>query len=260
MTMLRGSALLLLGCGLLLVCGCASQLDRIETGIQTNRDEISKLEAQNMHLQQEVKALGELVRMQKEAGGQTGAMGMAKLTQVNGRLDQLLQKLDDNAEFMRNLSARVDLLVSRSGIPTLGEYRPPAAGNSQDPALPEEGRTILDAADLDRNRGNNDLARSGYEEFLGKYGASEAAPRALYGLGDLELDAQNYEAALARFDELLQKFPDDSRAPAALYKSRRCLLALGRTEEAGARAQRLLQDFPQAPESALLKEDLKSTN
>ncbi len=259
MSMVRrtGFGLLLLG-GFLLLGGCASQLDRIETGIQTNRDEISRLEAQNKHLQQEVRTLSELVRMQHDSGDQTGAMGMAKLTQLGGRLEQVLQKLEDNAEFMRNLSARVDLLVNRSGIPTLGEYRPPSEKQQGGADLPEEGRTILDAADLDRTSGNNNLAREGYEEFLNRFDNTEAAARALYGLGDLDLDAGRFEAALARFDELLQRFPDNPRAPAALYKSRRCLLGLDRTAEAAARARRLFTEYPQAPEAALLKEELKS--
>ena len=56
----------------------------------------------------------------------SSAMRLAKLVQVSTRLDQLMQKLDDNAEYMRDLSARVDLLATRQGIPTLGEYKPPS--------------------------------------------------------------------------------------------------------------------------------------
>ena len=115
--------------------GCAPQLDRIELGVQENHDEIARLQAENRRLMQEVQALGQLLRMDQDAGDESSAMRLAKLAQVSVRLDQLLQKLDDNAEYMRDLSARVDLLATRSGIPTLGEYKPPVAGaHGRDPA------------------------------------------------------------------------------------------------------------------------------
>ena len=151
---------------LMLVAGCAPQLDRMEIAILENRNEISKLEVQNQRMMQEVEALGQLLRMDRNAGNESSAMRLAKLSQVSTRLDQLLQKLDDNAEYMRDLSARVDLLATRQGIPTLGEYRPPSASDVSGETLPEEGRSILEQAELDRNRGNIELAEEGFTEFL----------------------------------------------------------------------------------------------
>jgi predicted RNase H-like nuclease (RuvC/YqgF family) len=105
---------------LVLMAGCAPQLDRIEISVQENRDEISHLQTENMKLLQEMEALGQLLRMDRDAGDESSAMRLAKLSMVSTRLDQLMQKLDDNAEYMRNLSARVDLLATRQVIPTLG--------------------------------------------------------------------------------------------------------------------------------------------
>lgn len=242
----------------LLGSGCAPQLDRIETSVQANRDEIGRLQAENKLLLQEVRALASLLRLEKETGGQSSALNVAKLTQVSGRLDQLMKKLDDNAEYMRNLSARVDLLVSRSGIPTLGEYRPPVRGDDGALELPEEGRTILEAADLDRSSGNTGLARQGYEEFLAKYGRTEAADDALYRLGDLDLGDGEHQAALERFDDLLARFPGSDWTAAALFKSHECLLALGRKDEAAARARLLIENHPGSPEAAMLQADPES--
>ncbi|MFH2052342.1 MAG: tetratricopeptide repeat protein [bacterium] len=242
----------------LLGSGCAPQLDRIETSVQANRDEIARLQAENKLLLQEVQALASLLRLERETGDQSAALKVAKLTQVSGRLDQLMQKLDDNAEYMRNLSARVDLLVTRSGIPTLGEYRPPARGGDGAVELPEEGRTILEAADLDRSSGNTGLARLGYEEFLEKYGRTEAADDALYRLGDMDLADGEHASALERFDDLLARFPASEWVPAALFKSRECLLGLGREDEAAARARLLIENHPGSTEAAMLQADPES--
>lgn len=235
-----------------LAAGCAPQLDRIETGVQENRDDIARMQVENRRLLQEVQALGELLRMDRNAGDESSAMRLAKLEQVSVRLDQLLQRLDDNAQYMRDLSARVDLLATRSGLPTLGEYKPPVAGASAE-TLPEEGRAILEAAELDRSRGNLDLARAGFEEFLDRYPRAEAADRAVYWLGDLAYGAGDNAAALARFQELIADHPTSEFRAAALYKARSCLLALGRTAEATVMGDDLLRGYPQSDEAAQLR-------
>jgi TolA-binding protein len=248
-----GALLPLAAALILLLGGCAPQLNRIETGVQQNRDEIARLQAENKRLQTEVKALNELLRMDRDAGDESQAMRLAKLSQVSQRLDQLLQKLDDNAQYMRDLSARVDLLATRQGIPTLGEYKPPVAPSAAASDLPEEGRSILEAAELDRTRGNTDLARMGYEEFLQRYGNSEAADDALFRLGDLDYGEGNWDGALARFQDLLQRFPESDWTAATLFKARNCLLELGRKDEAWDLGGELMMRFPESDEAALLK-------
>ncbi|MBU8871982.1 MAG: tetratricopeptide repeat protein [Gemmatimonadales bacterium] len=238
----------------LLLTGCAPQLDRMEVAILENHNEISRLEVQNQRMMQEVVALGQLLRMDRDAGDESSAMRLAKLSQVSGRLDQLLLKLDDNAEYMRDLSARVDLLATRSGIPTLGEYKPPPAQQEVGEALPEEGRSIFAAAELDRSRGNSELARAGFQEFLDRFGNSEAAPEALYWLGDLAYAEQKHTDAVSLFQDLLERFPVSDRVPAAMFKIRASFLELGRNQEAWTMGSDLLGKFPDSAEAALLRE------
>ncbi len=240
---------------LVLVTGCAPQLDRIEVSVQENRDELSRLQVENKKMLQEVEALGQLLRLDRNAGDESSAMRLTKLSQVSTRLDQLMQKLDDNAEYMRDLSARVDLLATRQGIPTLGVYKPPAATSAEMETLPEEGRSIFQMAELDRNRGNIDLAKAGFEEFLFKYGDSELSDDALYLLGDLSYGEGEDAAALNYFEDMLKRFPASERASAAMYKSRACLLNLGRKDEAGTMGANLVERFPDSEEAALLQAD-----
>lgn len=253
-----GQAALLASACLLLVAGCAPQLDRIEVAVQENQDEISRLQVENRRLMTELEAMGQLLRMDRNAGDESTAMRLAKLSQLSTQMDQLMRRLEDNMEYMRDLSARVDLLATRQGIPTLGEYKPPVrSGDSGAVALPEEGRAIFDQAELDRNRGNDDLARAGYVEFLEKYGESEAADDAVYRLGDLAYGNRDHEAALAYFEDLLARFPDSDFVPAALFKGRACLVSLGRMDDAEAMGERLLTEHPDSAEAELLQADIE---
>lgn len=235
--------------------GCAPQLDRIEVAVQENHDQVALLKAENKRLLQEMQAIGELLRMDRDAGNESSAMRLSKLSNLSNRIDQLMNKLDDNAQYTRDLSARVDLLATRSGLPTLGEYKPPTQGAKSSNSLAEEGKAIYDMALLDRNQGNTDLARQGFLEFLEKYPQSEVADNALYWLGDLAYGEKKYEEALDYFQRMLKAYPSAQFAPAALYKSRSCLLALGRQDEAWDLGGKLLTQFPDSQEAALLQEE-----
>lgn len=246
------------GVAVLLFAGCAPQLDRIELAVQDNQDEMSVMQVENKRLMAEVQALNALLRMDRDAGNESTAMRLQRLTVLSNQIDQLMNKLDDNAEYMRDLSARVDLLATRSGIPTLGEYKPPTrdAANSQAPV--EEGQAIFDMAVLDHSQGHTDLARQGFEEFLRKYPDSEVADDAIYWLGDLAYANDQHQDALGYFMELVTKYPQAEFAPAALYKGRSCLMSMGRTEDAWGLGGQLLREFPDSPEAALLKEEQKN--
>ncbi len=245
----------LLGVAVIGGSGCAPQLDRIEVSVQDNHDEISQMKAENKRTLQEIQALGQLLRMDRNAGDESSAMRLSRLSHLSTQIDQLMNKLDDNAEYMRDLSARVDLLATRAGIATLGEYKPPTAGSNANGGLVEEGKAIFEMALLDRDRGNNDLARQGFEEFLVKYPQSEFVDDSIFYLGDLSYRESQYEAALGYFEKMLKAYPAAEFAPAALYKSRTCLLELNRQSEAWDMGGKLLTQFPNSPEAALLKEE-----
>ncbi|MCP4293154.1 MAG: tetratricopeptide repeat protein [bacterium] len=236
------------------ITGCAPQLDRIEVAVQDNHDEMSVMKAENKRLLQEVEALAELLRMESTVGDETSAMRMSRLSQLSSKMDQLMNKLDDNSEYMRDLSARVDLLATRSGLPTLGEYKVPTKEAAKS-VLVEEGQAIYDMAVLDRDQGNVTLARQGFTEFLKQYPTSEISDDALYWLGDLAYGEKEYEEALGYFQKLLEQYPRAEFAPAAMFKSRTCFLELNRQDDAWEMGGQLLGQFPDSPEAALLIEE-----
>ena len=95
----------------------------------------------------------------------------------------------------------------------------------------------------------------GFEEFLEKYGQSEAADDAVYWLGDLAYGEGDFTKAMEYFQDLMNRFPDSNKLPSALYKGRRSLLALGQSQDAWDMGGRLLAQFPDSEEAALLKEE-----
>lgn len=245
------------GC-VLLLAGCAPQLDRIEEGVQRNQDAIDELRATNERLQQDTAVLADLLRLERASGDENSVQRLTQLSQLSRRIEQLMQMLADNASYMRDLSARVDLLAIRGGVATLGDFKPPPAGGTAGiDALPEEGRSIFTAAQLDRSRGNVELAREGFNEFLEKYPQSELAPDAWYWLGSIAYDEQDYESALTNFTTVREQFPQSQWIPATLLKSINCLQRLDRSEEAADAREELLSEHADSNEAALVREQLE---
>ncbi len=250
----RASLALLAGGILLVAAGCAPQLDRIETRIDQSNEEMARLRADQQQMRQDLAALTNLLRVDQNVGLESEAQRGARLAQLSRQLEQLMQKLDDNTEFMRSLSARVDLLATRAGIPTLGEFKGTTSPPPTLDPLPEEGRAIFQAAQLDRNRGNDALARDGFREFLDKYPRSELADDALYWLGDLAYSEGDNAKALQYFEQLQQSYPGSDKLPASLLKAAYCLEALGRKAESRQKLDLLIDAYPDSPEAALARE------
>ena len=238
----------------LMFVGCAPQLDRIELGVSENADEIATLRTENQRLTQEVSALAALLRLEFASGDETNAQRVARLGQVSMRLEQLMQKLDDNAAYMRELSARVDLLATRSGVPTLGEYKPPTVEQQTSgmAELPEEGRAVFQAAQLDRSRGNVEMAREGFRDFLQRYPDSEWSDDARYWLGDLAYGERDWQDASDQFLRLLEDHPNTTFAPAAMFKRGLSLQEMGQTEMGELVLRELVARFPESNEAQLV--------
>ena len=234
-----------------LLTGCSPQFEHIESAVDRNHVEIQRLRDEQTVLAREVGGIADLLRNDQGGGLENEARLQAQLSQVLRRLDQITQKQDDNQEYMRNLSARVDLLATRLGLPTLGEFKEAAPGGADLQALPEEGRAIFNAALLDRDRGNDDLARQGFTEFLDRYPSSEMADDARYWLGELAYGRGDYEAALADFLTLATEFPQAERRPDALQKAVLSAQALGDAVQARSLLERLQNDYPGSEQAAL---------
>jgi len=228
--------------------------------VARNQTELEESRREQQLLRQELESLNSLLRQGSGGELESDARLLARLGQVERKIDQLLLSQDDNQEFMRSISARVDMLATRLGVPTVGEFKTMGAAPGVDAApldaLPEEGRAIYQAAMLDRSRGNVEAARAGLDEFLGKYGRTELADDALYWRAELDYGEGDHEAALPNFRRLLVENPETEWRADALLKIGYCLLAEGDAAEGRATLERLVEEFPGSETAALAAQRL----
>jgi len=239
-----------------LAAGCSPQFEHIESAVERNREEIQLVRDEQMVVRREVESINTLLRSDQGTGVESSAILQAKLSQVLGKLDRVDRKLDDNAEYMRNLSARVDLLATRLGLPTLGEYKTVDGDASELDVLPEEGRALFNAALLDRDRGNTGIAAEGFREFRERYGRSELADDAGYWLGEMAYADGEYQEALEHLQTVIDGPRDADRRPDALLKAVFAAQARGDDATAGGYLETLKSDYPDSEQAALAEAEL----
>ncbi|RJP75632.1 MAG: tol-pal system protein YbgF [Candidatus Zixiibacteriota bacterium] len=190
------------------------------------------------------------------------------VTKSNQRQDRayLSSRLDDLEAQAMMLSAQVNDLSQRlTGVAQRFDEmkyrtREPSAVDTTAAAepVPPEPREVYDQAYLDLSRGNYDLARMGFEEYLSRYSDTELADNALYWLGEVEYVQHNYDAALQKFREVETRFPNGNKVAAALFKIGLIQIQMNQEAEARDTFTRLAQRYPGTPEAAQAQQKLKT--
>ncbi|MBU1880857.1 tetratricopeptide repeat protein, partial [bacterium] len=89
-----------------------------------------------------------------------------------------------------------------------------------------ELKELYDQAFADMSRGNYDLAKMGFEEYLRLYSDTELADNALYWIGEVEYVQHDYQGALATFQRVIEEYPKGNKLAAALFKIGLCQMTL----------------------------------
>lgn len=244
---------LLIAVASIFLTGCSAQFDQIGRSVDKNARTLDVIQTEQQLLRQEVAAITVVTEGLQGADEQTQQRLLARLGQVNGKLDQLKMQLADNNEFMRSVSARVDLLTTKLGIATLGNYKESAITDDSIAVLPEEGKSIFQAAMGDRGRGDYEFAIAGFNEFLTKYPDSELSDDALFRLGELAWLDKDEESALASYVRLLDQFPDSELKADTLLKIFSMLTEIGNSDVAGRYLKQLETEFPDSEQVGLAK-------
>ncbi|MCX6640769.1 MAG: tol-pal system protein YbgF [bacterium] len=174
------------------------------------------------------------------------------------RLDDIESQLQTLSAQLNDLSQRLTGVVQRVDEMKYGSKSSAAADTTDTTRTATiELRELYDQAYRDLTKGNYDLAKSGFEEYLRQFPDTELADNALYWLGEAEYVQHNYPDALVKFQQVLTSYPQGNKVPSALFKIGLCQLALKQKKEAKAAFGELVDKYPSAPEASQAKARLK---
>ncbi len=174
--------------------------------------------------------------------------------EANYRMDRLAQQINDLRRDLEALRAAM-----RAGTP------PGAAG-----AVPSEEVTVepgaagadpletYASAYRDYQRGNWDLAISGFREFLEENAQSDLADNAAYWIGEAFFSQKKYREAIQQFDEVISRYPKSDKVAAALLKKGYSYLETGEKAQGIVQLQYVVHEHPSSAEANLARQRLRA--
>jgi tol-pal system protein YbgF len=156
----------------------------------------------------------------------------------------------DVSDLNARLQVRIDELEGR-----LKAQDVPAAGGAAPPGAPDPGQLYEEAAQ-DLTQGRYPLALSGFREYVARYGTTDLADNAQYGIGECFYAQARFDSAAVEYARVAERWPEGDRVPAAIYKLGLSEEKLGRAAESRTTLEGLVRRFPNSGEAQLARERL----
>jgi tol-pal system protein YbgF len=164
---------------------------------------------------------------------------------------------------IQNLAADLESSRAAAAAPVPPVPQPGAAGVAgaagTNPAPGDPGPiALIQLAFGQLTKGSATTARAGFQDFLGRYPASDLVSEAWYGIGQTYDYEASYAAADSAYQVVVDKYSKSDRAPTALFKWAMNLRRAGQTATSRALFQKLVDKYPTSPEAETAKDYLKA--
>jgi tol-pal system protein YbgF len=280
--------LLLLAACCSLLAGCASTSD-----VEKLQSQISDLQEEVASLKRTASSKEEVQNVNLKIADQTQTLLKSNATLVT-KVDQIEERANNTQGSIEQTSYRIDRLVQQvtqlqkdvddakaqeaaraaaaaaappttpaypaSGVPNIGAPGVAAGGEVTVPAPPMPGENPMEmyqSAYRDYQRGNYDLAISGFQDFLQKNAKSDLADNAAYWIGESLYSQKKYRDAIEQFDRVVNDFPRSDKVPSALLKKGYSYINLNEKSRAIVQLQYVVHEHPRSPEAAKARDELK---
>jgi tol-pal system protein YbgF len=117
-------------------------------------------------------------------------------------------------------------------------------GGPGENASVSSAQTLYNSALSDFHRGNYDLARQQFQEYLQLYPQGSQAAEAQYYTGDIAYQQRDFDAAIKNYDMVLERYPEGTKSPDAQYKKGLALVMLNKLPEAATEFRNVLEKYP----------------
>ena len=165
----------------------------------------------------------------------------AKVDALTDQFGGLRDAVEETNSMLTRLMQEVaDVKDTMTTLPPPGYGAP---GGEQGGGM-DNGDVLFTSGFTDYSRGNYDLAKAQFTDFLNLYSPSSRSAEAQYYLGAIAYEQGDMEGAIREFDLVQERYPAGYITPDALYKKALALEKLGRGPAAVQELQSLLSRFP----------------
>jgi tol-pal system protein YbgF len=263
-------------CALLGGCASTGDVERLQSQVAELQEEIAGLK-RTTAAKEEVQNVNTRIAEQTEQLLRSNATLVAKVDQMeerlqntqgtieqtNYRIDRIAQQLTQFERDLGMIRSRVESATPAdpAGAP-MSEITVPAPVVStttpvEPPVAAGNPRETYDAAYVDYQRGNYDLAVAGFRDFLQQSPNSDLADNASYWIGESLFSQQKYREAISQFDSVVTQYPRSDKVPGALLKKGFSYLNLNERAQGIVQLQYVVHEHPTSSEAALARQRLR---
>lgn len=258
-----------------IACVSSSDVEKLQSQISDLQEQLAQVKRTSSS-KEEVQNVNKTIADQTQMLLKSNATLVAKVDQIedkiqnvqgsfeqtNYRLDRMTQQLTQTQHDVDDLKGSVGRAAAAASAPPAGPSPMPASGSEltvQPAAAPtEDPMQVYQAAYRDYQRGNYDLAISGFRDFAAKNPNSELSGNAAYWVGESLYSQKKYREAIQQFDSVVTRYPKSDKVAGALLKKGYGYIALGEKSQGIVQLQYVVHEHPTAPEAALARQKLKS--
>jgi tol-pal system protein YbgF len=186
-----------------------------------------------------------------------------KLEENNFRITELGQKLDDRGVKISELTARVEDLEAKAKL--MGPVTGTAASNQTSTASAKEKqppqKTIEPSeayrqAKSDYDKGNFELARAGFENYVSRFPDASQVDLAQYWVGECYYSLKDFNKAIAAFSKVISKYPKSNKVPGAKLKIGLSYVNERNPAKAKEFLHQVIKEYPGTNEAEIAKDRL----
>jgi tol-pal system protein YbgF len=275
---IRSLITLAAGCAFLAACATPSDIQKLQGQVSELQEQLAQVKRTSSS-KEEVQNVNSRIVEQTATLLKSNAALVAKVDQIDekinnaqgsnemtgNRLDRMAQQLTQAQHDVEELKAAIARLsVAAAAAPTTANtpstQPQPAMSEVTVPAPAAPGETptqIYQTAYRDYQRGNFDLAISGFREFMQRYPTSDLADNASYWIAESLFSQKKYPESIEQFDTVVNKYPKSDKVPGALLKKAYAYLAINDKARAIVQLQYVVHEHPNAQEASLARQKLR---
>lgn len=235
-------------------CVSGSDIEKLQRQINGVEKKVDALSSQASS-REEVQKLSDNLSKQSTALLRANAEIGTKFDDLIRDMQTLAGKLEDSNRRLREVSQQLAEMQARAAG---------AAGASGATTVAPAGARTASPADLfaqataDYQRGQFDLARQGFQEYLDSYPKTDLSDDAAYWIGECFAAQKKSREAIAAWERLFKQYPDSDKAAAAHLKKGVAHLDLGEKAQAIVEMQFVVHEYPRSDEAKGARQRLKA--
>lgn len=246
---------------LLLSCATRKEIVQFKDDTQTMKNRLISLQSENKELKEKLQEIEESMQTLQKQLSRDRADLLTEMEELKRQSQFLNQVIEDNISQMSKYMTRPKT-SSYPSMPTASPQDSVGQNTPSNPNTPEQidPQKLYDSAYLDITRGNNELARMGFLEYLNRFPESALADNAQYWIGETYYASEDYTRAIQEFNKVISNYSNGDKVAASLLKIGFSYSKLGNVSEAKRYLNQVIRQFPYSEEAKLAQNRMSSLN